>query len=90
MQNGRERRRLSDPKIMKRVSVTAIISIVLAAMLLLYYMMYFSFFGRDRSDNQYTILRLNADSNPRGDGEDYILRSMNSKKVLGYSFEAAE
>lgn len=90
MQNGRERRRLSDPKIMKRVSVTAIISIVLAAMLLLYYMMYFSFFGRDRSDNQYTILRLNADSNPRGDGEDYILRSMNSKKVLRYSFETGE
>lgn len=90
MQNGRERRRLSDPKIMKRVSVTVIISIVIAAAFLLYYMMYLSFFGQDRSGNQYTILRLNAGSNPRGDGEDYILRSMNSKKVLRYSFETGE
>lgn len=90
MKNGRGRRRLSNPGIMKRVSVTAIISIVIAAAFLLYYMMYLSFFGRDRSGNQYTILRLSAESNPREDGEDYILRSMNSKKVLRYSFETGE
>lgn len=77
---------------MKRLSgFTAIKEIVILTIffsLLADFVFYLIFFGPDLSGNQYTIRRLSSESNPRGNGEDYIYKSGNI--VLQYSFETGE
>lgn len=78
--------------LMRRLSVSDIISIVIATMFLTILtgtlIGYVIIFGRDRSRNQYTVLRLSPESNPRGREEDYILRCGDT--ILRYSFETGE
>ncbi len=77
---------------MRRLSVPAIMSIVIAAVFLTILtgilIGYVIISGRDRSRNQYTVLRLSPESNPRGSEEDYLLRYRNT--ILRYSFETGE
>ena len=77
---------------MKRLSgFTAVKEIVILTIffsLLADFVFYLIFFGPDLSGNQYTIRRLSSESNPRGNGEDYIYKSGNI--VLQYSFETGE
>lgn len=77
---------------MKRVAgfttTKEIVILTIFFSLLADFIFYLIFFGPDRSGNQYTVLRLSSESNPRGNGEDYIYR--NGKTVLRYSFETGE
>ncbi len=70
---------------MKRVSWTTIIIVVIVALLLPYFVKYHI---RDLSKNQYTLLRLNPESNIRGDDEKYIFRQ--GKKIRCYSLKTKE
>lgn len=77
---------------MKRGSWIAIISIsiVTVAVLLLWlvFLGHRIISGRDRSENQYTVQRLSAESNIKGDEEKYVLQKGN--QIILYSFETGE
>lgn len=73
---------------MKRVSWTTIIIVAIVALLLPYFVKYRIRSYRDRSENQYTVVRLSAESNIKGDEEDYVYWRGN--QIFFYSFETGE
>lgn len=78
---------------MKRVSrhtTKEIVILTIFFSLVIDFIFYLIFFGTDRSGNEYKILRLSSESNPRGNGEDYLRRLPYSKTILRYSFDTGE
>ena len=81
---------------MKRLSVfitvKEIVILTIFFSLLVDFIFYLIFFGPDLSGNEYGIRRLSSESNPRGNGEDYLYVYYGSYgiTVIRYSFATGE